>query len=234
MPDTLPLHAVHAEPRTPSGAPPLLILFHGFGSHELDLFALKDHLDPRCRIVSARAPLDLAPAGMPGGYAWFELIFRPEGIDYDRDSADRGAELAGEFVRSAIEHFETPPERTFLCGFSQGAMMCHAIALAPAHAGGAARLGGIAALSGRAVDAVFTPDRDWRGLDGFPVFVAHGVHDDVIPIARGGRAIRDYYAGSPVELTYHEYDAAHTIPPDNLADLAAWLTAQIDTLTDPA
>lgn len=224
-PAELPLTAAIADPRIATDDPPMLIVYHGYGASERDLLPIAAECDPRLRIVSARAPIDLAPMGMPGGYAWFDLTFRPEGIDYDRASASRGAEIAGLFVHAAQQRWNTPPQRTFLLGFSQGAMMAHACLLDRR-----IDIAGAVCMSGRAVDEVFTPERDWNGLEGFPLFVSHGIHDDVIPISVGGRAIRKYYQDSPVELTYREYDAPHAIPQDNLDEVREWLDRRLSGL----
>ncbi|MEM9083485.1 MAG: phospholipase, partial [Planctomycetota bacterium] len=142
---TLPLIFVEREPQSLTETPPLLVLLHGFGASEHDLIGLADELPSELHVVSARAPIDLADAGMPGGYAWFNLIFRPDGIAYDEDSAEEGAALARAFVRAAQERANASPERTFILGFSQGAMMAHSILLEEPEL-----IAGAACCSGRA------------------------------------------------------------------------------------
>ena len=63
------------EPLVKEEHPPLLLLLHGVGSNEEDLYGLVPYLDKRFLIVSARAPITLEP----GSYAWFELTFTPQG-----------------------------------------------------------------------------------------------------------------------------------------------------------
>jgi phospholipase/carboxylesterase len=55
--------------------PPLLLLLHGVGSNEHDLFGLAPLLDQRFVVVSLCAPITLGP----GNYAWFEVAFTPQG-----------------------------------------------------------------------------------------------------------------------------------------------------------
>ena len=57
-----------------SETPPLLLLLHGVGSNEEDLFELGQYVDPRFFIVSARGPITL----MPGAYAWYHVQFLPD------------------------------------------------------------------------------------------------------------------------------------------------------------
>ena len=57
----LPLIHLVQRPRRPNARPPLLLLLHGVGSNEHDLFSLAPHLDPRLLILSARAPNVIGP-----------------------------------------------------------------------------------------------------------------------------------------------------------------------------
>ncbi|MEY2953339.1 MAG: hypothetical protein RLZZ401_1426, partial [Pseudomonadota bacterium] len=56
-------------------APWLLVLMHGVGSHEADLFGLASYVPPQFHVLSLRAPFVLGPVA----YAWFEFSVRPDG-----------------------------------------------------------------------------------------------------------------------------------------------------------
>ena len=62
---------------------------------------------------------------------------------------------------------------------------------------------------------------------GHPVFEAHGTRDEVIPIEWGRRS-RDFFAGTPVDLTYREYPIGHEISQRELQEASAWLSGVID------
>jgi len=64
------------QPLVKSAFPPLLLLLHGVGSNEYDLFGLAPYLDKRFLIISVRAPYTLGP----DSFAWFEINFTPRGI----------------------------------------------------------------------------------------------------------------------------------------------------------
>jgi phospholipase/carboxylesterase len=68
------------------------------------------------------------------------------------------------------------------------------------------------------------PDNALRGL---PVFAVHGTRDTVLPISEG-RTIRDKLSRLPVALSYREYDMAHEVSVQSIADIAAWLTERLD------
>jgi phospholipase/carboxylesterase len=89
------------------------------------------------------------------------------------------------------------------------------------------RLAGVIALSGRAPDGLFDAVARDDAVARVPLFVAHGTLDDVLPVANG-RRVRDRFAGRSRDFTYREYPVAHGIAGDELADVAAWVTARLD------
>jgi len=186
-----------------------------------DLHGLRDLLDARFHVCSPQAPIDLGPSGMPGGWAWFNLTFTPgDGIGYDAPGAIEAIEAAENFV---LEHMERlGATQVVLLGFSQGAMLAHALLLR-----NRIKPLGIAACSGRMVEEVFGDPQTQLGVDGIPIFASHGRFDDVIPI-QSGREIRDWYERTGARLEYHEYDMAHGIDPSCLSDLATWCSGLID------
>src|SRR5262245_48159082 len=116
-----PLALTHLvrRPAQGQGAPPLLILLHGIGSNENDLFGLAPYLDQRFLIVSAGAP----HAYGGGGYAWFQIEWLPDRILIDRQQAAASRELLVRFIGEAVAAYGADPARVYLLGFSQGAMM---------------------------------------------------------------------------------------------------------------
>ncbi len=215
---TLSLQYLARPPAASGGQPPMLILLHGVGSNEADLFSLAPHLDERFLILSARAPL----ARQPGSYAWYPVQFTPTGFLIDPDAALRSQQILSRFIGEAVEAFAADAQRVVLMGFSQGAIMSLNTMLTQPET-----LSGVVAMSGRLLTALQSTWAEPERLRGFPVVVAHGQYDEVIPIEEG-RAIRDYLSTLPVNLTYHEYPMGHTISEASLAQVQAWLTEQLD------
>jgi phospholipase/carboxylesterase len=207
----------------PGRAPALLVMLHGIGADENDLFPLARHLDPRFTVVSLRAPY-----GYHGGYAWFPIDFRPGGtVVPDLASARVTVADLVRWIAAAPAKYQTDPQRTFLLGFSQGSMMAlGALRAVPE------RFAGVVALSGRAVDGMSTAGATDAPIT-VPIFVAHGTHDDVLPVAEG-RRIRDTLGPRCKDFTYREYPVGHGIAGDELAAVAAWLTAHLDGLSAAA
>jgi phospholipase/carboxylesterase len=178
------------------GAAGTLVLLHGRGADEHDLYPLLDALDPerRLRGLTPGGPLALPP----GGRHWYRLggIPTPEPETF-WPSFTALAELLDDVQKPLV-----------LGGFSQGAVMSYALGLGR---GPARRPAALMPLSG------FMPDvdgleLDLTGLDGFPVAIAHGTLDPVIPVDYS-RAARDALATAAADVAYHESPVGHTIDP---------------------
>jgi phospholipase/carboxylesterase len=194
-------------------------MLHGYGSNEYDLFGLAPYLDPRFLIVSARAPYTL----MPGGYAWFELGWTATGITIDFQQAERSRKQLVGFIGEALTAYGGDSARVYLLGFSQGAMICASVALTEPEL-----VAGTVLMSGRVPDELRPAMASAERLAGKPFLVVHGTADPVLPI-QNGRASRAILAALPVDLTYQEYPMAHEVSARSLADVAAWLAAQLDS-----
>lgn len=215
---SLSLHHLVRQPDVPGGRPPLLILLHGLGSNEQDLFSLAPYLDLRFLIISARAPLTL----MPGSYAWFHAELSSGSPRINAEEAGGSRRTLLRFIDEAARAYNADTSRVYLMGFSQGAIMSMSVMLTQPEL-----VAGVVAMSGRILPEIrpitAAPDR----LEGLPVLLVHGTLDQVLPIFHG-RASRDYLSTLPVNLTYREYRMAHGIDENSLADVNAWLSSQLD------
>ena len=197
-----------ARTRPAAGDPEgLLVLFHGRGADENDLFPLLDILDPERRLlgVTPRGPLALPP----GGAHWY--IVREVGYP------DPATFLPTfEAVSPWLDALGFPPERTVLGGFSQGAVMAYSLGLAK----GRARPAGIVALSG------FVPTVEGFELDLEPplppVAIGHGTYDPVIEVSFGRKA-QALLEAAGADVVYRESPLPHAIDPRFLAELPGWI-----------
>jgi len=188
-----------------------LVLLHGFGADEHDLLPLGHELDPRLRVVSLQAPIALDF----GGRAWFNLEQTPQGFAFDVAEVAEGARLALE----AVEEIARRSPRPLLCGFSQGAGMALSVALARPDL-----TSGVLILSGVPPRAQEPPAQG--ALHGLPAFVAHGLHDPLIPV-EVGRATRDLLQRLGAGVTYREYPMGHMVIPAELSDARTWLSTVV-------
>ena len=206
-------HRLRPSAGEPEGA---LVLFHGRGTSEHDLFPLLDELDPERRLlgVTPRGPLSLPP----GGAHWY--VIRQVGFP-DPETFHETYALTGGWLDDLLAEHGVPAERAILGGFSQGAVMAHSLG----EGAGRPRPAGVIALSG------FIPRVEGFELGdvtGLPVAIGHGVHDPVIGVELG-RDARDRLTEAGADVTYRESPMAHTIDPSYLADLRGWVSARAGT-----
>jgi len=152
-------------PPAERGDRPLLVLLHGYGSDEHDLFGLVPFLPDAFVVASLRAPL--APPWPTPGASWYPI----EGLDgRDPAAVTRAAEAVLAWVRASVG--DAP---VGLLGFSQGgAVALQTLRVDPDAVSFAVVLAGYAAGGELPGDAVLATRRP-------PVFWGRGAADDVIP-----------------------------------------------------
>jgi len=208
----------HQKPAQPArGKPPLLILLHGIGADENDLFGLAPFMDERFFIASARAPYTLPY----GGNAWFELYIEPGNVSFNKEQFLESQAKIPKFVDELIAEHDLDASKVYLCGFSQGAMMSLSSALSAPE-----KYAGIVAMSGRAATEMVPDEGGIEKLKDFPILVTHGTFDPVLPI-ENGRATKEILSRLPVDLEYKEYPMAHEISQESLTDVAGWVKKKL-------
>lgn len=196
----------------PAGA---LVLLHGRGADENDLYGLLDQLDPARRLVGVtpRAPLSLPP----GGAHWY-AVYRVGSPDPDTFWPTFEGLCA--WYDALPERLGFPADRIVLGGFSQGCVMAYALGLQAGRPAPRALL----ALSG------FMPAVDGLDLDldrpRLEIVVEHGTADPVIGVGFA-REARARLAGSSIDLTYREFAGGHRVDPGALAPLQAAIDAAL-------
>jgi phospholipase/carboxylesterase len=209
------VHLIREPESEPSGA---LILNHGRGADERDLYGLLDALDPERRLlgVTTGAPLTDVP---PGGRHWY-LVPRVGHPDPDTFAASYAA-LTG-FADDLLAERGIAWDRTVIGGFSMGAVMSYAVGLGPGRPLPAA----ILAFSG------FLPTVEgWRpdleGRMGLPVLIHHGRNDPVISVEFARRA-SELLAAAGLAVDYVESDAGHWLPPELIPRARALVASRLE------
>ena len=189
----------------------LLVLLHGRGADERDLFPLLDLLDPERRLlgVTPRGPLTLPP----GGAHWYVVreIGHPDPETFLPTYAA---------VSEWLDGLGFSPERTVIGGFSQGAVMTYALSLGSGRPRPAASI----ALSG------FMPTVPGFELDLEPplppVAIGHGTFDPVISVDWSRRA-QETLEAAGADVFYREYPLPHAVDPGFLGELAPWIASKL-------
>jgi phospholipase/carboxylesterase len=203
--------------RPPAGEPDgALVLLHGRGVDESDLFPLLDELDRERRLwgVTPRGPLTLPP----GGSHWYIV----ERVGYPhRETFMQTYETLTAWLDAFSEETGIPWARTVIGGFSQGAVMSYALTFAADRSSPA----GLLAMSGFIPEvADFELDLERPGL---PIAITHGTLDPIISV-EFARLARQRLEASGNRLLYRESPVGHGIDPAVLPDLRAWLGAAIE------
>nr|WP_054686767.1 alpha/beta fold hydrolase [Microbacterium sp. No. 7] len=189
---------------------PLLVLLHGYGSHEGDLFGLVPYLPPEYVVAAVRAPL--TPPFPAPGWSWYPI----EGLDgRSPASITRAAERFIAWVDAA-----TTADRVGLLGFSQGgAISLQALRLQPERFAFAVNLSGYADAAPLASDARLAELRP-------PVFWGRGDRDEVIPADRIAHTVQ--WLPAHVDLSGRVYAGlGHSVSQQELDDVVAFLRARL-------
>lgn len=197
------VHLIREPEGEPEGA---LVLNHGRGSDEHDLFGLLDELDPQRRLlgVTTGAPLTNVP---PGGRHWY-LVPRVGYPDHDTFHSSYGALTS--FLDGLLAERGIAWERTAIGGFSMGAVMSYATALGPGRPSPAALI----ALSGF-IPAVDGWEPELAGRGPLRILIHHGRADPVISV-EFARAADELLSAAGLDVRYLESDAGHWLPPEVL------------------
>lgn len=202
------------EPKNILAKNPAIILLHGYGSNEEDLFSFASELPEEFYIISARAPKSLQPFG----YAWFDIQFDVYGNKTTNDQeALEAKQLIINFIDEMLATYPIDSNKVHLIGFSQGAILSYAVALSQPH-----KVHKVMALSGYFKKELlnhYLPKEQYAHLS---FFISHGTVDQVLSI-EDARAIPPILTELGISHEYHEYPVGHGVSPQNFYDLKAFL-----------
>jgi phospholipase/carboxylesterase len=149
--------------------------------------------------------------------AWYD-IFRLGGGPED-EAGIRASQQLVETLIAAENRRGIPSRRIVLAGFSQGG----AIALQTALRHSAALAGVLALSTYLPLHATLDKERTEPNRQ-VPLFMAHGLYDDVIPLARAEQS-RKALADLGYAVQWHTYPMAHSVHPQEIGDIARFLAA---------
>ena len=199
------------EPKVKSEKKKAIILLHGVGSNEQDLFGLADQLPDDFFIISPRGQFTLGG----GRYAWYNVDFSTGKPIFNAEQEASSREVIKKFVAQVKQKYEV--DEVYLGGFSQGAIMSFNVGLTNPK-----EVQGIISLSGRLLGEIRPIMSKSYDLQKLRVFVAHGVQDNTLTI-QYAREAKTYLENLGVQLSYHEYNMGHQINGEVLQDMNAWL-----------
>jgi phospholipase/carboxylesterase len=210
----LPLTHLYRPVDPVADAPWLLVLLHGVGSNEADLFGLAPAVPGRFNVVSLRAPFRMGP----DSFGWFTFAVGSDGIrviDAEQELTSRT--LLAQVISSSAEQLLVPADRVVVGGFSQGGIMSLSLLLTRPELMAAALV-----MHSRLLPEVAPLMASAEALRDRRLWVSHGTMDPVIPLANA-HDIRDRVRDLPIELSYAEFPGGHEIRPAELYAAMTWL-----------
>jgi phospholipase/carboxylesterase len=190
-----------------------VILLHGVGSNEANMASLARGMSPDTLVILARGPLTLGP----GQYAWFRVAFDADGPSPNTVEAESSRLALIHFVQQVQTTYGIAPANTVIAGFSQGGIMSASVSLSAPDT-----VAGFGLLSGRILPELASHLAPHAQLSKLKVFVGHGEHDRVLPVAWAHKS-DDWLNALGVPHELHLYPMDHGIGPEIQADFLTWL-----------
>lgn len=211
--------AIVLEPATPARA--AVIWLHGLGADGSDFVPIVPELglphDHGIRFVFPHAPV--RPITINNGLAmraWYDIPSLTNLRQQDAAGIRDSARIV-EALIAAQRDAGLPAARIVLAGFSQGGAITLHTGLRLRE-----RLAGLLALSTYlplaeqvAAEAVPPPQAP-------PILMCHGRHDPMLPLMLGSGS-RDALQALGYDVRWREYDMAHAVCAEQIADIGAWL-----------
>ena len=197
---------------------PLLIMCHGYGSDENDLFSFAQELPEELFIISLRAPHPMHPFGN----AWYAINFDAQQNKWnDVEQAIESRDAISAFIDHACETYPVNKSNVTLLGFSQGTILSYAVALSFPE-----KVKNIIALSGYISEDMLADNLEDKAYSHLDFYCSHGNMDQVIPV--------DWARKSPKFLDklkiahhYSEFPVGHGVAPQNFYEFRNWLEQKL-------
>lgn len=208
------LHHIVREPKVKLEKNPVLILLHGYGSNEEDLFSFAQELPENYYVVSVRAPHDL----MYNSYAWYAINFDADENKFsDIGQARASRDLISNFIDELVNHYPIDSRNVTLIGFSQGCILSYAVALSYPE-----KVQGVVAMSGYLNTEIAVEGFENNDFSNLKIFASHGTVDQVIPVEWARKAAPELQQLG-IDIVFREYPVGHGVAPQNFFDFKNWL-----------
>ena len=211
---SLSLHHLVREPKIKLDKNPLLLLLHGYGSNEEDLFSFSNELPEEYYVISARAPYDM----MYGSYAWYAINFDADENKFsDIGQAQQSRDIIANFIDELVANYPIDSKNITLIGFSQGSILAYAVALSYP-----IKVQRLVAMSGYLNTEIALEGFVENDFSDLKIFASHGTVDQVIPVEWARKSI-PVLENLGISLVYKEYPFGHGVAPQNFFDFKNWL-----------
>lgn len=197
---------------------PLLIMCHGYGSDENDLFSFAQELPEELFIISLRAPHPM----QPHGNAWYAINFDAQQNKWnDVEQAINSKDNIARFIDDACTKYPVDSKNVTLLGFSQGTILSYAVSLSYPE-----KVKNIIALSGYVSEDMLKNNLESKAYSHLDFYCSHGSVDQVIPVDWARKAPK-FLENLDIKHQYSEFPVGHGVAPQNFYELKTWLEKRI-------
>ncbi|MDX1909963.1 MAG: PHB depolymerase family esterase [Saprospiraceae bacterium] len=212
-PSTAELEYLIRKPAVDTAGAPVLILLHGFGSNEQDMFSFASRIPENWLVVSARGPV---PQG-ENRHSWYNVKMVNGKITLDFQEEEQSRQKILGLIDHLANTYKVDKNRVVLAGFSQGAAMAQCTGLTKPE-----KVAGFALFSGRFVEEITPLISRSPDLKKLRSFIAHGSNDTMLPIqyAAENKAKLEQLG---IPFVYSEDTTGHTISSKQFTDFLHWL-----------
>lgn len=208
------------EPR-PDAPHSMLVLLHGVGGDETQLVPLGARMPGGTLVVLPRGYRSISG----GQWGWYRIGLGDDGVqlveDEEREARGRLVDFLGQLQR----HFDVPPARTVVGGFSQGGILAGSTALTTPGS-----VAGFLMLSGRLVPEVEPEFAESGRLRHLQALVLHGADDPTLPVEDAEAAARRLVAMG-IDCAFRRFAGGHELGDAMLDAAVDWLRARLDGST---
>lgn len=206
------------KPKVATENPSLLLMLHGYGSNEQDLFSFANELPDELLIISAQAPLSIGY----GAYAWYTIHFEADDSKFsDIPEALKARDLIIQFIDELQDEYHFDSAKSFLMGFSQGTILSYSVALSHPE-----KIENILALSGYINEELIVDYDELPSYNTLDFYCSHGSIDPVIPVDWARKSMK-YLEAKNVKHVYQEYPVGHGVAPQNFEEFKDWIVERL-------
>ncbi|GAB5399308.1 MAG: alpha/beta fold hydrolase [Aureisphaera sp.] len=204
-------------PSTLAENAPVIIMLHGYGSDENDLFSFATELPEKYAVISLKAPIPMQPYGN----AWYQIYFdADDGKFSDDDQARESRDLIAKVIDEVCELYPVDASNLTLLGFSQGTILSFSVALSFPE-----KIKNIIGLSGYINEGILKEGYESNDFSHLNIYSSHGSVDMVIPVD-WARKTQPFLKDLGIDSHYSEFPVGHGVAPQNFYEFKEWLENQ--------
>ena len=209
----LPFFHIHKKSNLENSPSPLLLMVHGYGSNEQDLFSFSRAIPEKFTIVSIRGDIEI----QYNGFAWYNITIDFNGKkSYDINKAIESRDNIIKVIEICKKIYNIDPDNVNLMGFSQGSMLVNAVALTYPE-----KIRNVISLSG-AFDKKIINISNTSSLKGLSFYISHGLNDEILPFDLSKQSIK-ILSENNIDHVFEEYPIGHGVSPENFKSMLSWL-----------